>query len=111
LLQDSSSAGKLFMEMLTQQELQPLPSLITHLPHVSVIHHTAAVLLLKSKHLEQAELLCRRAISYHSSTSYSPRDVEHFLLCLEDDLVALMLLAQVYKLKGEETQESELLDG
>jgi hypothetical protein len=110
LLQDSSSAAKLFMELLTQQELQPVPSLITQLPHSSVIHHMAAVLMLKSKNLEQAELLCRKAISYHSSKSYSPRDMEHFLLCLEDDLVALMLLAQVYKLKGEEIKESEILD-
>ncbi|KDR22643.1 hypothetical protein L798_12776 [Zootermopsis nevadensis] len=36
--------------------------------------------------------------------------MEHFLLCLEDDLVALMLLAQVHKLKGEEIKESEILD-
>jgi len=98
------------VELLKQPELQPLPSLVTQLPHVSVIYHSAAALLLKSNALEQAEWLCRQAISYYSSNSYSARDMEHNLLCLEDDLVALMLLAQVHKLKGEEMKESEILD-
>lgn len=98
------------MELLLQPELQPMPSLLTQLPHVSVIYHSAAVVMIKTNQLDQAETLCRQAISYYSSRSYSFRDLEHSLLCLEDDLVALMLLAQVHKLKGEEIKESEILD-
>jgi hypothetical protein len=66
--------------------------------------------MLKTNQLNQAEILCRQAISYYSNRSYCPRDLEHSLLCLEDDLVALMLLAQVHKLKGEEVKQSEILD-
>jgi hypothetical protein len=110
LLQDCSSAGKMFMELLTQPDLQPLPSLVAQLPHVSIMYHSAAVLLLKSNELDQAQRLCRQAISYHSSKSYSSTDMEYCLLCLEDDLVALMLLAQVHKHKGDEIKESETLD-
>jgi hypothetical protein len=110
LLQDYSSAGKMFMELLTQPDLQPLPSLVEQLPHVSIIYHSAAVLLLKSNDLDQAQHLCRQAISYHSSKINSSTDMEYCLLCLEDDLVALMLLAQVHKHKGDEIKESETLD-
>jgi len=110
MLQDNSSAGKTFMELLTQPTLQPMPSLLTQLPHVSVIYHSTAISMLKTNQLNQAETLCRQAISYYSSRSYSLRDLEHSLFCLEDDLVALMLLAQVHKLKGEEIQESEILN-
>jgi hypothetical protein len=110
LLQDNSSAAKIFMELLMQPTLQPMPSLLTHLPHVSVIYHSTAVTMLKTSQLNQAETLCRQAISYYSNSSYSLRDVEHSLFCLEDDLVALMLLAQVHKLKGEGIKESEILN-
>ena len=98
------------MELLTQPVLQPVPSLLTQLPHVIVIYHSTAVSMLKTNQLSQAETLCKQAISYYSSRSYSLRDLEHRLLCLEDDLVALMLLAQVHKLKGEEIKESEILN-
>lgn len=107
---DYSSAGKMFMELLTQPDLQPLPSLVAQLPHVSIIYHNAAVLLLKSNELDQAQHLCRQAISYHSSKICISTDMEYCLLCLEDDLVALMLLAQVHKHKGDEVKESEMLD-
>jgi hypothetical protein len=110
LLQDNSTAGKIFMELLKQPALQPMPSLLTQLPHGSVIYHSTAVSMLKTNQLNQAETLCRQAISYYSNRSYSLRDLEHSLLCLEDDLVALMLLAQVHKLKGEEIKESEILN-
>lgn len=98
------------MELLTQPDLQPLPSLVAQLPHVSTIYHSAAVLLLRSNEPHQAQHLCRQAISYHSSKSYSSTDMESCLLCLEDDLIALMLLAQVHKHKGDEIEESEILD-
>ena len=87
-----------------------MPSLLTQLPHVSVIYHSTAISMLKTNQLNQAETLCRQAISYYSNRSYSLRDMEHRLFCLEDDLVALMLLAQVHKLKREEMKESEILN-
>ncbi|XP_069676551.1 uncharacterized protein [Periplaneta americana] len=105
-----SNAAELFVELLAQTDLQPVPSLIMQLPSLSVIYHSAATMLLKSNDLQQAEQLCNRVISFHSSKSARPVDMEHSLLCLQEDLVALMLLARIHRLRAEVILESEILD-
>ena len=81
-------------------ELLALPDV---LQHAIITHHDAAALLIRCNRLEEAEALCRRTVNCYVPHSSG-------LLSLEDDIVALMLLADIYKLKQQFTHQADILD-
>ncbi|KAJ9601800.1 hypothetical protein L9F63_000028, partial [Diploptera punctata] len=88
-----SGACDVYVEMLALQDV---------LPHASALHDAAAVFL-ECNREQEAEKLCRQAVS-----CYIPQN--HGLLSLEDDIVALMMLAHIYKLREQFIQQADTLD-
>ncbi|PSN36729.1 hypothetical protein C0J52_18420 [Blattella germanica] len=100
---DNRAAGEIYVELLSQFPQMPSHNLKTQVPEASIIYHNAIVLFLRCNEIEKAESLCRQAI-----TSYVSKGTG--LLSMEDDLVALMLLAQIHDIKKEYILQSETLD-